>query len=230
MKQIIDLIINLLKTIFEIPSKNPAQENWFNPGDDYAEREVIENDERDTVEETVTPPSFHSPVDMEIPYVTSPWAWRVLRGKKVWHSGADFRAYQGTGCYAVEDGLVVETVGLKAGAPCRFKWDKGKWIDLKNGSITPRIVLRGKHTGNLYMYKHAVANPSVKVGSIVPAGKKMGHHGNYGYSMGSHCHFEFWKPKRGGVKYSKQYRNDFRQCNPVTEMKKEFGMSFTGKV
>lgn len=226
-----DIITKIIEFILQfLTPASPEQENWFNPEDTYKEKDSLENSKQDEIEETVSAIIFCSPVEDDVPHVTSKHGYRTLRGKKVWHSGVDLRAKQGSGCIAVEDSLIVETVGLKAGAPCRFKWLNGKWIDLNNGSITPRIVIRGKYTGNLYFYKHAVIDSRFSIGKAVKAGNKIGHYGNYGYSMGSHCHFEYWTPKREGVKYTKDYRNDFKQRDPVKMMKKEFGLSFTGKV
>lgn len=234
---IIQKIIQFLPIIFEkifgLVSKNDRfskEENWYNPDDKYNERSLLENSEEDKIEDNIGAANFYGPVEMDIPFVTSKWGWRILRGKKVWHSGTDFRALDKSACNAVEDSLIVETVGLKNSAPCRFVWKNGKWIDLHNGSITPRIALRGKYTGNLYIYKHAVLNSQLKVGIAVIAGQNIGHYGNYGYSMGSHCHFEYWTPKNKTVKFSKNYRKGFKQQDPVEMMSKEFGLSFTGRV
>lgn len=230
--KIIEFIPVILEKFFSLISGNSnraVKESWYNISEDYPEKKSLEFSPEDIVEESVTAISFFSPVEMDVPYVTSPHGFRTLRDKRVWHSGTDFRAAHGSKCFAVEDCLIVETVGIKKGAPCRFAWKNGKWIDLHNGSITPRIVVKGKYTGNLYFYKHALLDDNLKIGDSISGDYELGVYGNYGYSMGSHCHFELWTPRSKDAKFSKAYRKQFKQNDPVTYMKKEFGLSFIGK-
>ncbi len=232
LNKIIEYLPFIFEKLFQLISgniENARKENWFNPEENYPEKSSLENSNEDEIEDPVTAIIFNSPVEMDIPFVTSKHGYRTLRGKKVWHSGVDFRAAEGSSCKAVEDGLIVEMVKLKKSAPCRFAWKNGKWVDLHNGSITPRIVVRGKYTGNLYFYKHAVANTGFRPGIAIRSGQIMGIYGNYGYSMGSHCHFEYWTPRKPSVKYTQDYRKDFKQRDPVSMMRSKFGMSFTGR-
>ena len=82
--------------------------------------------------------------------------------------------------------------------PVRFEQKDGTWVDLikseeipKGRAWTPYLILKGKHTGIEYKYKHV--DPSVEVGDEVEAGTQIGRSGNFGYSMGGHLHFEVWQ-------------------------------------
>lgn len=142
---------------------------------------------------------FYHPVGLSAARVTSPYGYRNLNidGKSVrqFHMGVDFG---GTGpVYAVEDCIVTKALAPDKEIPVRFEHINGTWVDLiKSGAIakdrawTPYVILKGKHTGIEYKYKHT--DPSVAVGDEVIAGAQVGRSGNYGYSMGGHLHFEVW--------------------------------------
>lgn len=142
---------------------------------------------------------FFHPARIASARVTSPYGIRTLNidGKSVrqFHMGVDFG---GTGpVYAVEDCIVTKALVHDKEFPARFEHRDGTWVDLikskeipKDRAWTPYIIIKGKHTGNEYKYKHT--EPSVNVGDEIVAGDQIGRSGNYGYSMGAHLHFEVW--------------------------------------
>ena len=67
-----DIIKNIIQFILQltIPA-DPKKENWYNIGDNYKEKDSLENSKQDEVEECVSVPIFYSPVEDDIPFVTS---------------------------------------------------------------------------------------------------------------------------------------------------------------
>jgi murein DD-endopeptidase MepM/ murein hydrolase activator NlpD len=196
MQAVISYLLNtILPIIQKWISPDSENQNWFNEEQD--ERVIDKYPEPPTKPKKPKEIKFHSPVEMKEPFVTSPYGYRVLKikgAKRRFHFGLDLRAYEGTEAFAVEDCIVTRIVKLKPGAPCQFRKDKktGKWIDLKNGSVTPLVEYQGKHTGNIYIHKHTKPNSQLMIGDVLWAGAIIGLYGNYGYSNGSHLHFETW--------------------------------------
>lgn len=190
---IISHILNVIMPLINgFIKPKPEKQNWYNETEEYPEKtSIIVNQIVDDK------PKFNNPVKMTVPFITSPYGYRVLNhkgAKRSFHYGCDLRASHNSPAYAIEDCIIIEIVKLKRNAPCRFKYNSvtKKWVDLKNGSITPRIVYKGKFTGNIYKHKHTKPSIKLKVGQFFKSGETIGTYGNYGYSQGSHCHLEVW--------------------------------------
>lgn len=172
--KLLEKIIKLLLEIFV--SKKQNYEKDFHEPD-----EIIKS----------TSITIVSPVENEIPIITrnGKYGMRKLPGGK-WqlHKGIDLRARHNSFAYACEDCEIIGTRDINENAPCRFIYSNGRYIDLHNGSITPKVVLLGLHTGNKYIYYHC--RPANLNSKILEAGDVVGNFGNYGYSMGSHAHIE----------------------------------------
>lgn len=110
-------------------------------------------------------PSLAWPVGGEI---TSPFGYRVLRGRFRYHAGVDIRAPYGTPVRAAAEGTVA-FVGWRGGF--------GKLVVLDHGD------------GVRTWYAH---NRSTKVrnGQAITAGEVIAAAGSTGHSYGSHSHFE----------------------------------------
>jgi murein DD-endopeptidase MepM/ murein hydrolase activator NlpD len=114
-----------------------------------------------------------------VPYITSPYGWRLHPIYKVWrmHTGTDFRAYCGTPILAAADGEV--------------KWTKwvsgyGNQVLLNHGPI-PR-------NGPVYMssYNH-LSSFNVTPGQLVLRGDVIAFAGTTGSSTACHLHFEVYQ-------------------------------------
>lgn len=199
LSQLLNLLLPLL-TKYGIVKPKPQEQNWFNEDETYPEKSSLDY-EPDLIIDIIKIEKklikFSNPVSMDIPFVTSDYGYRVLGHKKArrsFHYGCDFRARHNTLAYAVEDCIITQIVKVSRHVPCRFKYNSKtrKWKDLKNGSVTPRVVYQGKHTGNKYYHKHTKPSLKLRIGDTLMSGDQIGTYGNYGYSQGSHCHFEVW--------------------------------------
>lgn len=127
--------------------------------------------------------------------VTSPFGYRVIRGRRRFHNGVDYRSWDGKEIIAVERCVVKKIVPVDTKYPVKFKYNREKKkferLNIPAGrGWTPYIVIHGMNTGNRYVYKHVKNARGLKVGQVKQAGSKLGIAGNYGYSLGAHLHFE----------------------------------------
>lgn len=114
--------------------------------------------------------------------LTSPYGYRVLEGKKQFHSGYDL---VGVGSYdvvcAVAGKVIRSRIVTDESNPT---WQWGNYV-----------CVRGTD-GLDYYYCH-LKSRAVTEGQIVNVGDKLGVMGNTGYSLGAHLHFEV---RRGSEK------------------------------
>ncbi len=114
--------------------------------------------------------------------LTSPYGYRVLEGKKQFHSGYDL---VGVGSYdvvcAVAGKVIRSRIVTDESNPT---WQWGNYV-----------CVRGTD-GLDYYYCH-LKSRAVTEGQIVNVGDKLGVMGNTGYSLGAHLHFEV---RRGNEK------------------------------
>ena len=110
----------------------------------------------------------------ELNYVTTPYgkpgSWAAG-----YHTGIDYRAYEGTPIYATRGGKIVHSgYGGTYGAAY------GNYVVLQT-----RYRLRRRQV----LYAH-LSKTSVKVGQKVKAGDKIGLSGETGNAFGAHLHYE----------------------------------------
>lgn len=114
-----------------------------------------------------------------VPYITSPYGWRLHPIYKVWrmHTGTDFRAYCGTQILAAADGEV--------------KW--AKWVSGYGNQV---LINHGPipRNGVVYMssYSH-LSSFNVTPGQLVLRGDVIAFAGTTGSSTACHLHFEIYK-------------------------------------
>lgn len=111
---------------------------------------------------------FYAPVDSG--KISSEFGYRILRGRRNWHSGVDFKVPEGTNVYAAAAGVVT-----KAGVFGNGDYGEAVVIDHGDGFVT--------------YYAHN-SELLVKVGDRVKKGTLIALSGNTGNSTGPHCHFE----------------------------------------
>lgn len=132
--------------------------------------------------------------------ITSPYGERSLKGfKPVFHKGVDFTGRNSL-ALAVCD-LKIEKVLLPdMEYPCLFEYNVktdrfGRINGIPSGRAwTPYVIAipTDEKLKNIkVIYKHV--NSLVTTGNIYPEGYELAEVGNYGYSMGSHLHFEILK-------------------------------------
>ena len=100
--------------------------------------------------------------------LTSPFGWRILRGRKEYHTGIDIANRTGTPIYAAASG-VVSFAG----------WIRGYG----------RVIIISHSYGYKTVYGHCL-RLYVKSGQYVKRGQYIAKMGSTGYSTGSHLHFE----------------------------------------
>lgn len=196
MNELLNLLLPLIRNFLNHKKAEKKSNNWNTSTIADKITETLRSEIPQPSNET---PEFYHPVRVVSERVTSPYGYRNLNidGKKIrqFHIGVDFG---GNGpVFAVEDSIVIKALVVDKKHPVRFEKRNGTWVDLiKAGEIpsgrawTPYVILKGKHTGNEYKYKHV--DPSCDVGDEVQAGSEIGRSGNFGYSMGAHLHFEVW--------------------------------------
>ena len=108
--------------------------------------------------------------------LTSPFGWRndPISGARRFHNGIDMAANIGTTVKAAMDGKV-STVGVN--------------------SVYGKYIIMTHSNGYQTLYAHLNAF-SVKQGTYVQQGSKIGESGNTGYSTGPHLHFSIYKNDR----------------------------------
>lgn len=235
---IITYLQNLFLPLFQRFIKlRPELQNWYNP-DESKFKETIKDQDRPIPPEKKRRLGigFSSPTYQNIPFVTSPYGYRILKikgqtTKKVFHYGTDLAAPHGSRANATEDCVITEIVKINVKAPNRFKKDlkTGEYIDLRNGSITPRVEMQGVHTGNIYVYKHCKAKTTLRVNQKFKHGSKVGTFGNYGYSLGSHDHLEVYLYKHKIWASIRKTKGKHALVNPRVWLEKKAGIKCTGR-
>lgn len=125
--------------------------------------------------------------------ITSPYGLRTLPDRtEKFHYGVDFTG-KNKECYTVCDLEIDKITQPDFEYPCKFKYVNDKFVLDESVPIyrawTPFIICHAVHDSNLvFIYKHIKS--FVTAGQIVSEGIKIGELGNYGFSMGSHLHFE----------------------------------------
>ncbi len=125
--------------------------------------------------------------------ITSPYGMRKLEGRKpVFHYGIDFT---GKNRLAVApcDIIIDKVLNVDKEYPCKFKISGGHFVPDNSVPVgrawTPFVIAHSAADSNItFVFKHVA--PVVKEGDEVKEGEKVGEIGNYGFSMGSHLHFE----------------------------------------
>ena len=116
---------------------------------------------------------------MQLPYqgevrVSSPFGWRTLFGKRVYHKGIDLVGTDKT-VRAVVGGVVGQSIIITDPQNRTSEWGNYVRIDGEDGRI--------------YYYCH-LAKRLVDRGAKVAVGDAIGIEGSTGKSTGSHLHFE----------------------------------------
>lgn len=116
---------------------------------------------------------------MQLPYkgevrVSSPFGWRTLNGKRVYHKGIDLVGTDKT-VRAVVGGVVGQSIIITDPANRTSQW--GNYVRVDGDD------------GRLYYYCH-LAKRLVTRGDKVSVGDALGIEGSTGKSTGSHLHFE----------------------------------------
>jgi len=204
-----------LKSIFDgaVTAKEHADANWFN--EPAVENKKIKSASDNAIfaklamesgtlsvtkkqliardDYVIRWPTIHVP-----PRITSKYGIRYLNvngsRQKNFHIGVDFGTSEEV--LAVEDMIIDKVLDVDAQYPSRFTWStkKNTWVQTapKNRAWTPFIKAVGVFSKNLYNYKHVKPAPGVEPGKKYKAGDIIGTAGNYGYSLGSHLHFEIY--------------------------------------
>lgn len=212
LKVILDIIFPLLKPVWDMffkkdPEKQQEEQNYWNDPETEEKADSIErspvkdsiNDALNTVyadekKNPSTPSILSSPLKGLERRVTSPYGNRHLPGQKPkFHIGTDYGVSEGGKCVAVEDVIILKVLDYDSKYPVRFKKVGGVWKNIapEGRAWTPYVNVKSLRNPDLeFRYKHV--RPGVKAGDIVKKGEVIGSCGNYGYSMGSHLHFEVW--------------------------------------
>lgn len=117
--------------------------------------------------------------------ITSPYGYRILRGKKEFHDGIDFISVTGDkNVYAIANGIVEYDMDNYD--------DSLRWTD-KHHSAGNMIIIRHTINGAIYYarYLHLGEN-TVSKNDFVNEGDILGQYGDYGYSFGAHLHFDLY--------------------------------------
>ncbi len=103
--------------------------------------------------------------------LTSPFGWRILRGRRQYHTGIDIANRTGTPIYAAASGVV------------KFSgWIRGYG----------RVIIISHSYGYQTVYGHC-SRLLVKTGQYVKQGQYIAKMGSTGYATGPHLHFEVRK-------------------------------------
>ena len=119
---------------------------------------------------------------LQATYGTKEQVARHKNGVLAGHQGWDLAALDGTPCYAVEDGIIVD-VGHHP--------DFGNYINLQFSRNNPSTTTSRADDTYFAFYAH-LSRSVVVTGSIVRAGDRIGYTGHTGIASGNapHLHFE----------------------------------------
>lgn len=212
----------LSKVISAVQSfHNQSTQNWYNQGEESkSARERVQSDEFKSVIDHIKAaagPVVPTPLwcyPIVLVRVTSPYGWRKLMGRRVWHNGVD---YSGSNTYALAPTeCVIKTVlAPDKEYPVKFKYnERSNQFELIRGipegrAWTPYVIAEAVHEKVRFGFKHV--DPLVKPGDHLVAGQNVAKIGNFGYSMGAHLHFEVYLPSG----------NTWKETNPVAFMAKK---------
>lgn len=105
-------------------------------------------------------------------YLSSPWGWRTLKGKREFHYAIDIAAPRGTPVLASKSGVV----------------KSAKWVTTGGG-----YQCCIDHGGTYYTYyNHLNSKPIVSAGQYVTQGQVIGYVGDSGYAFGTHLDFKIY--------------------------------------
>lgn len=129
------------------------------------------------------------PVSIKFP-VSSPYGWRQLEGKRVFHNGVDFKTPENTPLYACDDGIIFRS-GWESEADHGKGFGYRIWQSIRVEDY--QFFLWYGHTSKILVHE----------GDKVKRGDHIGFTGNTGHSTGPHLHFgirlvdtsEWWQPK-----------------------------------
>ena len=120
--------------------------------------------------------------ELKLPYYgrvefESPYGYRQLNGKTVWHNGIDLVGLDSKLILSPCNGVVKSSTIIEDKNNKTWEWGNYVRIDYKDISI----------------FLCHMDERFVEVGQHVEEGQPIGYEGNTGYSFGSHCHFEVRK-------------------------------------
>lgn len=129
------------------------------------------------------------PVDKKFE-ISSPYGWRYLEGKDVFHNGVDFRTPEETPIYACEDGII-----FRSGWESEYDHDRGFGLRIWQ-------VSKIEEHQFFIWYGH-LSKALVNEGDKIKRGDLIGFTGNTGHSTNPHLHIgirlvdtnQWWKPK-----------------------------------
>ncbi len=126
------------------------------------------------------------PVPYANTYITSPFGYRTIGGRRSMHYGIDI-SMGGASDY---NKRIVASAGGKvliASGGCRHNYPKSSSCGC-NGGYGNYVVI--DHGNGMVVYYAHLASVSVSVGQVVSRGQTIGILGCSGYSTGSHLHYE----------------------------------------
>lgn len=218
LKQIIDFILS----IFLHKRKQDNYQNWHN-NTSVEDTEVKRLDK--PIQENI--PTLESPIwvyPVTIQRVTSPYGWRTLLGKKVWHNGTDFTG-RNDYCVAPTDCVVTKILKPDTEYPVKFRFDTnmGKFVKIENiptgRAWTPYVMaVCAFDRGIRFLFKHIDAE--VNIGDYLKPGETVGRIGNLGYSMGKHLHFEI----------QNKVINGWKNVDPIKFLNKKIKLEQSGEI
>jgi murein DD-endopeptidase MepM/ murein hydrolase activator NlpD len=188
---------------FLLRKVNTDNANWYNSfetEDNYVKLPTEQIKEK--IEETKVTnlsgfiPTYGFPVS--IIRITSPYGWRNFNGKKVLHNGVDYTG-QNKNAIAPSDLIIKKYVKPDYEYPCKFKYNNetGLWGPAKipeGRAWTPYILAQCVWDETIkFVFRHVDILSNLNVGSTVKIGEPLAILGNWGYSQGSHLHFEVLK-------------------------------------
>jgi murein DD-endopeptidase MepM/ murein hydrolase activator NlpD len=210
----------LLKGVFSKTALLRNQNGWNTQESEDRAKKISKEEVLQKVGKKAEEPTSLTWPTKRVPIVvTSNFGWRILKPngveKRVWHAGVDFRSFDNPDIIACEDAVVKKVVVPDTQYPVRFQRVNGVWKEIapKDRAWTPYLVLIGKKSNNMYVYRHVSVIPSLKPGDSVTCGQVLGRTGNLGYSMGEHLHFEVydfdernqtWKSPEDPLKFFKK--------------------------
>jgi len=105
-------------------------------------------------------------------YMSSPYGWRTLNGRREFHYAIDIAAPRGTPVLATKSGVI----------------KSAKWVTTGGGW---QVVI--DHGGTYYSYyNHLNSRPIVSAGQYVSQGQVIGYVGDSGYAFGTHLDFKIY--------------------------------------
>jgi len=123
------------------------------------------------------------PVDQPF-IVTSPYGWRVLRGKKQFHDGIDYVSSVSRNAIAIADGKII--IDFDEYDP-RLRWTDGRHS--AGNYVCLETIIHGEKYFARYIH---LKNNIIANGQHVKQGDILGSWDDVGYSFGAHLHFDMY--------------------------------------